>query len=181
MSRIVRTSPVSANMYRHFAIITVVITACLALFVDGENRDAMAERVAKAAQKSQSPSKELPAATKGTHNRLEDGRSQQASSGWGADPVAMSDDSYSYSPRLRTQTNGPSASQSGNAPPLPSMVAGARQGLSVAGLGLPDNANPEKRGKKANPALIKPARKEMEDILRASSERSGSSSEDLEI
>ncbi len=33
-------------MYRHFAVITVGITACLAMFADGENREAMERELA---------------------------------------------------------------------------------------------------------------------------------------
>ena len=40
------TSPVPAKMYRHFAIVTIALTAAVALFADGESRNAVAERVA---------------------------------------------------------------------------------------------------------------------------------------
>lgn len=180
MSRIARTSPVSANMYRHFAIITVVITACLALFVDGENRDAMAEQVVKAANKTSVD--EEQSSPKGTRNRIAYRRSNQNVRGWGPDPVVVQDDTTSYITYSQTQPhNGPSANLSGSGPPLPSMVAGAKQGLAVAGLGVPESADPAKLRKKANPVLAKPTRQELEDILRASSERSGASGEDLDL
>ena len=46
MSRISRKQTVSPKVYRHFAAITVIITACTAMFADGETTDAMAEQIA---------------------------------------------------------------------------------------------------------------------------------------
>lgn len=37
--------PVPLQMYKHFAVITVVLTATLALFADGENREALNEHL----------------------------------------------------------------------------------------------------------------------------------------
>ena len=37
--------PVNAKMYRHFAIATVLITGCLAMFASGENREALTETI----------------------------------------------------------------------------------------------------------------------------------------
>ncbi len=47
MSRIVQTLPITPKMYRHFAIITVVLTAALALFADGERQEVLKGEVAK--------------------------------------------------------------------------------------------------------------------------------------
>ena|GEM_PF-5183679 len=47
MSRIEPTIPVTAKMYRHFAIITICITACLAMFADGENRQQIENHISK--------------------------------------------------------------------------------------------------------------------------------------
>lgn len=41
---------VSPKLYRHFAIITVVISATVAMFADGHRRDAIAEGIAKREQ-----------------------------------------------------------------------------------------------------------------------------------
>lgn len=41
MSRVAKTLPVSPQMFRHFAIITVGITLCIAMFADGESRQAI--------------------------------------------------------------------------------------------------------------------------------------------
>ena len=53
MSRAAPTIPVSAKMYRHFAVVTVTITTCLAIFADGENRQALAEEVAARQQQNE--------------------------------------------------------------------------------------------------------------------------------
>ena len=45
MSRSAPIIPVNAKMYRHFAIATVMITGTLALFADGENREALEEQI----------------------------------------------------------------------------------------------------------------------------------------
>lgn len=45
MSRSAPIIPVNAKMYRHFAIATVMITGTLALFADGENRQALEEQI----------------------------------------------------------------------------------------------------------------------------------------
>lgn len=60
MSRIAKSSPVSAKMYRHFAAITVAITAALAMFADGESREAVEEQVAQV-QAPKPPEKVLSA------------------------------------------------------------------------------------------------------------------------
>ena len=41
MRRIAPSIPVPPTMFRHFAVITILITACIALFADGERRDAI--------------------------------------------------------------------------------------------------------------------------------------------
>lgn len=46
MSRIAKPMPVSSKMYRHFAVLTVVITAGLAFFASGEQSNSMAAELA---------------------------------------------------------------------------------------------------------------------------------------
>lgn len=50
MARMQPTIPVSPKMYRHFAIITVALTACLAMFADGENRQTIEDHLSKKRQ-----------------------------------------------------------------------------------------------------------------------------------
>lgn len=38
---------VPKNLYKHFAVLTVGITFCVAIFADGENKQALAERTAR--------------------------------------------------------------------------------------------------------------------------------------
>lgn len=38
-------SPIPAHLYRHFAIVTLVLSFALAMFADGENREAIAQEV----------------------------------------------------------------------------------------------------------------------------------------
>lgn len=52
MKELLASIPVPAKMYRHFATITIVITACIALFADGERREAIGAEI-RADQKRQ--------------------------------------------------------------------------------------------------------------------------------
>ena len=47
MSRPPPTLPVSAKMYRHFATLTIAITLCLAMFAQGEGREALTGAIDK--------------------------------------------------------------------------------------------------------------------------------------
>jgi hypothetical protein len=47
MSRIARNQTVSPKVYRHFAVITVILTACTAMFADGEATGTVADRMAE--------------------------------------------------------------------------------------------------------------------------------------
>lgn len=186
MSRITKKSPVSANMFRHFAVITIVITACLALFVDGEAKDSVAEQVAAKAKQNREDDGR-PNAAKGTRNALRMGQSGSRVS-WGPDPGPQdfagdgSDNSWTAPSRPRA----PGLVQR-SAPPLPSEVQAAANGSRLPGIGAPgldtlEDADPAKRrtGWSA-PGFKKPSQEEMEDILRASSERSGGSGANLDI
>ena len=52
MVRRSRNAKLNTNMYRHFAVITVCLTAALAMFADGESRDAVADELAAREQKA---------------------------------------------------------------------------------------------------------------------------------
>lgn len=47
MSRVAQTLPITPKMYRHFAVVTVVLTAALALFADGERQEMLKGELAK--------------------------------------------------------------------------------------------------------------------------------------
>lgn len=46
MARRARKPAVDARMYRHFAVVTVCLTAALAIFADGESRKAVTDEIA---------------------------------------------------------------------------------------------------------------------------------------
>ena len=50
--------PVSPKLYRHFAVATVAITACLAVFADGEQRQEIEQVVASRQQQNELQAKE---------------------------------------------------------------------------------------------------------------------------
>ena len=45
MSRIAKPQMFSSKVYRHFAVITIAVTACIGLFADGENTEAVRSRI----------------------------------------------------------------------------------------------------------------------------------------
>src|SRR5688572_985632 len=48
MARRVKQQAITAKMYRHFATLTIAVTAAVAVFADGENREAIATEVSSA-------------------------------------------------------------------------------------------------------------------------------------
>ncbi len=52
MRRIAPAIPVPPTIFRHFAVITILITACIALFADGERRDAIGAELDAQKQKT---------------------------------------------------------------------------------------------------------------------------------
>jgi hypothetical protein len=55
MVRKAHTAPVTAQMYRHFAAVTLAATVAVAMFASGENREAAAAEVAHATAKPVGP------------------------------------------------------------------------------------------------------------------------------
>lgn len=45
MNPAARTLPIPPSLFRHFAMITIAITGCVALFADGESREAIAAEI----------------------------------------------------------------------------------------------------------------------------------------
>lgn len=45
--------PIPLTMYKHFAVATVTLTACIAMFADSDNREAMAEEVEEQQQRQE--------------------------------------------------------------------------------------------------------------------------------
>ncbi|MEP7222482.1 MAG: hypothetical protein ABI673_07420 [Novosphingobium sp.] len=53
MSRVARKQTVNKQMYRHFAVITVLLTLVLAIFADGSNRESLTDRMRNERQRAQ--------------------------------------------------------------------------------------------------------------------------------
>lgn len=73
---------ISPKMYRHFAIVTVVISATIAMFADGDRRDAIAEGIAQREQKA-----ELSQQEREKTGPRQVGTLPQQSGSWGSDSV----------------------------------------------------------------------------------------------
>jgi len=106
----------SPQMFRHFAVITVVITGLLAMFADGESREVIRAQAQAAAQKSSKPAERTDL---GGGNRTLIKGSPDQSRGWGPDEGAPS------APRRtgRRRSNAWGASPNGRAEFHPPMAA----------------------------------------------------------
>ena len=62
MARRIDKKPVTGAMYRHFAAVTLVCTLALAMFVDGESREAVAREVDQAPAMERRQAKDTPLA-----------------------------------------------------------------------------------------------------------------------
>ncbi len=104
MSRSAPIIPVNAKMYRHFAIATVMITATLAMFASGENREALQDRLdAKQQQLAMQQAEQQNAAKKGKKANFTDKRKVKGRFGsesdirWRPPPGASSKFGYAES------------------------------------------------------------------------------------
>lgn len=88
MARPRPTLPVTPAMYRHFAVLTVALTALIALFADGSQEDGgvLGIRQEPISQASAAPPPPKPV--------LRDNRPRAAAGGWAADPAPDIDNSY---------------------------------------------------------------------------------------
>lgn len=85
MSRFAVTLPIPKSMYRHFTVITLVLTACIAIFSDGERRQVIDAEIDAQNQKAALRQAE---ADKSGPNKV--GRHEihyVSREGWGADGV----------------------------------------------------------------------------------------------
>ena len=53
MSRVDSLIKVPPRMYRHFAVVTVILTLCIAIFADGENREAISAEIKSQNQRAE--------------------------------------------------------------------------------------------------------------------------------
>ncbi|MDG2003349.1 MAG: hypothetical protein P8J20_08460 [Novosphingobium sp.] len=93
MPRVAPKSPVNPKVFRHFVVITVAITFLLAMFSDGENREAFEQQLAEKSEKKRLEQAELEMAKQGkggnTSLVFKDNRAKKTS--WRSDPGNPSD------------------------------------------------------------------------------------------
>jgi hypothetical protein len=86
MKEIIASIPVPPKMYRHFAVITLLITACIAIFADGERREAMADEFAE--QQQRQALREADATQNGPKKIVADPTFKRGGGGFGSEGVA---------------------------------------------------------------------------------------------
>lgn len=85
MSRIAPQLGIPPKMYRHFAVVTLLLTACIALFADGERREAIENELA--AQKKQAELQQQDADRAKQHQLAVATINRRGEGGWGSDAV----------------------------------------------------------------------------------------------
>lgn len=136
MSRIAKPRAVSPRMFRHFAVITVVLTAVIGLFANGEQGNAITDEIAA----KQARAKAREAEEVSTNRKLAI-RSRETASGFASDPPRHFDNTITPA--------GLSGRASLQPRPLPGKFPrGARQ------VAIPSGPYPGWMDEKADPALI---------------------------
>jgi hypothetical protein len=168
-------------MYRHFAVITLCVTFCLAMFADGEHRDAMMEKAqARESQNRMMQAEKLKVGerkigTKGV--KFRDGRSAKGSFGPDRSPPEEYDVGYGFG------SNRPEGSVTyGSFEPF-SAAERETEGGSGTPVVLPPGLSEEeiidlmlvRQGEKPKK---RPTSSELERLLEASRRRSGVESDD---
>jgi hypothetical protein len=171
--------PINAKMYRHFAIATVMITGCLALFASGENREALAETIEAQQRQTQIRQVEQNAAKKGIGKKGNFADKRKTKGSFGSDA-----DIHRKLPRTRGRSSGfaetieaeqvaasevtfSNAGTFGSGPPT---VTGALPpGMSPAEW---EQMTSKKKIRKAPPPSRRMTEKEAEAMLAASDARS---------
>jgi hypothetical protein len=126
MSRNPRHKTISLKVYRHFAVVTLVVTALLAFFASGENREATAQAMVAVATPQKAPVAQPTRAV-----AFRDARKSQ---GWGSDGGGDGGDGSGSAADF-----GPGARRPDNVQPSVPMSP-AMQLTSLAN--LPDTAPP---------------------------------------
>lgn len=179
MSRIARTLPVSPQMYRHFAVITVAITICVALFADGETRATVVDEVEK--QQTRNELVEHEVNKLGVRRNALGGLKVKArGSGWGSDGgggggdfdgggSAMMPNGFAVQPGqgVLLDTLSPHGIGKGALPPVLPQGMAPEDYAALEGK-LPDN-------RKRVGAVKKLSQQEMDTIQSASRARTGKS------
>lgn len=114
MSRIAQTLPITPKMYRHFAAITVILTAALALFADDERQDMLKGELAKHQTASGNSSDDPRFAAARASNERAARKSKRATAG-GEAGIDSGDGSFTpdadFSPPLPPQSGRAAMSQ----------------------------------------------------------------------
>ena len=136
MSRIAKPRAMSPRMYWHFAVITILFTATVAVFADGERRNAIADDIA--ARQARAKAKE---AEEVSTNRKLAIRSRDTAASFAGDPPRHFDNTIAPA--------GPSGRASLQPRALPAKFPkGAKQ------VAIPSGPYPGWMDEKADPALI---------------------------
>jgi hypothetical protein len=192
MRRAAPVIPVSSRLFRHFAVVTVVITAGLAMFANGENREAVAETIAKREAKNVARQAEYD--KRGNDRRLVSSRPAQAGGDASVDFGGPSEvvgsweggggsDGSGYDPSGASESDTSSrdfawADSGGDGPPSferPPMLGEAGGPAGPGGPGGPRSDQAKGPSGKSPAAARKPARptrQQLEAMLAASRARS---------
>lgn len=168
MARVAPPLPVSPKLFRHFAVITVVVTACVAMFADGEGREAIAAQVAE----RQKQNELLVAEAKTVGQRTIGLKKIKASKGAVALANASIDDfdtGGEFGAPMESAGGLSSYGDSMPSSPGPHGQIADSSPLSV----LPPHARQTKRPTVAKPK--RPSQEQLQQLMDASSRRSGAS------
>jgi hypothetical protein len=191
MRRATPTLPVTPVMLRHFAVLTLVITSCIAIFASGENREFVDHQVqAKSAKTNAAPAQvgkarqptvisglNIAAGTQlggaaGGSDYVERGVSAGEDSGGGGEGGGSGEASGGGESAGFGRTEGPQmAGPMAGMPPGSSPPPSANQNQ-----GPPPGAGPPQKGPPKPQPQRKPTAQEIDRMLAAARERSGSAS-----
>lgn len=176
MSRPPPIIPVDAKMYRHFAIATVLITGCLAMFASGENREALADTIEAQQRKVEveQAQADKPAAKKSNFTdkrKVKGSFSSDSDLRWDPPPMARRSVGFAQTMQAERVAASPASFGGGGAAPsAPVTVMGALPpGMSPAQYEQMMN---QKKKKTAPPPSRQMTEQEVEAMFAASDARS---------
>lgn len=177
MARPAPIIPIDGKMYRHFAIATVMITGCLAMFASGENREALASTIEAQQRQVQTQQAEKPAAKKKSGNftdnrKVKGSFASDADLRWDPPPMARRSVGFAQSTEAELVAGSDVAFTSeGSGPSAPPAVTG---GLPPPGMSPAEYAQMtnQKKKKKAPQESRKMTAQEVEAMMAGSEARS---------
>ena len=183
MSRPIRTQPIPAKIYRHFAVVTIAITLCIAMFADGENRQALEQQFAARHKPQSANPRKIDLGKPGSGLKLKL-QNKASAGGWGEDNRFKVDNDYVFTKPLqlpspqtgrRTALPMPNA-RAGAVPVLPNRPANGASPPSGGNPGLEDVASGSAAAaSRRNSDVIDPAA--FDRMLEQSRRRSGAPDE----